>query len=134
MNFIYDRKKTAVIYKDKEYSYYELIKMAKIYSSLLNIEKEDRVVIFMENRPEYMGSVLAVWDKKGTCTNLDASYNSEQLSYVFNDSHPKYIITSNENIEIAKAAKIDSNSEIVILNIDEIDISKEIEMENVAVE
>lgn len=134
MNFIYDRKKTAVIYKDKEYSYYELIKMAKIYSSLLNIEKEDRVVIFMENRPEYMGSVLAVWDKKGTCTNLDASYNSEQLSYVFNDSHPKYIITSNENIEIVKAAKIDSNSEIVILNIDEIDISKEIEMENVAVE
>ena len=134
MNFIYDRKKTAVIYKDKEYSYYELIKMAKIYSSLLNIEKEDRVVIFMENRPEYMGSVLAVWDKKGTCTNLDASYNSEQLSYVFNDSHPKYIITSNENIEIAKAAKLDSNSEIVILNIDEIDISKEIEMENVAVE
>ncbi|MGL5625624.1 AMP-binding protein [Cetobacterium sp.] len=134
MNFIYDRKKTAVIYKDKEYSYYELIKMAKIYSSLLNIEKEDRVVIFMENRPEYMGSVLAVWDKKGTCTNLDASYNSEQLSYVFNDSHPKYIITSNENIEIAKAAKIDSNSEIVILNVDEIDISKEIEMENVAVE
>ncbi|MGL5351397.1 MAG: AMP-binding protein [Cetobacterium sp.] len=134
MNFIYDRKKTAVIYKDKEYSYYELIKMAKIYSSLLNIEKEDRVVIFMENRPEYMGSVLAVWDKKGTCTNLDASYNSEQLSYVFNDSHPKYIITSNENIEIVKAAKLDSNSEIVILNIDEIDISKEIEMENVAVE
>ena len=51
MNFIYDRKKTAAIYKDKEYSYYELIKMAKIYSSLLDIDKEDRVAVFMENRP-----------------------------------------------------------------------------------
>ncbi|MGL5544537.1 MAG: AMP-binding protein, partial [Cetobacterium sp.] len=134
MNFIYDRKKTAVIYKDKEYSYYELIKMAKIYSELLDIEKEDRVVVFMENRPEYMAAVLGVWDKKGTCTNLDASYNPEQLSYVFNDSYPKYIITSNENIEVVKAAKADSNSDIIILNVDEIDIKKEIKIENVAIE
>lgn len=134
MNFIYDRKKTAVIYKDKEYSYYELIKMAKIYSELLDIEKEDRVVVFMENRPEYMAAVLGVWDKKGTCTNLDASYNPEQLSYVFNDSHPKYIITSNENIEVVKAAKADSNSDIIILNVDEIDIKKEMKIENVAIE
>ncbi|MGL4641626.1 MAG: AMP-binding protein [Cetobacterium sp.] len=134
MNFIYDRKKTAVVYKDKEYSYYELIKMAKIYSELLNIEKEDRVVVFMENRPEYMAAVLGVWDKKGTCTNLDASYNSDQLEYVFNDSHPKYIITSNENIEVVNIAKLNSNSDIIILNVDEIDIKKEIRMENVAIE
>ena len=134
MNFIYDRKKTAVIYKDKEYSYYEIIKMAKIYSSLLDIKKEDRVVVFMENRPEYMGAVLGIWDKKGTCTNLDASYNDEQLSYVFKDSYPKFIITSNENLEVVKKAKNDSNSDIAILNVDEIDITKEIEMENVGVE
>ena len=50
MNFIYDRKKTAVIYKDKEYSYYELIKMAKIYSSLLDIDKEDRVAVFIDRK------------------------------------------------------------------------------------
>lgn len=134
MNFIYDRKKTAVIYKDKEYSYYEIIKIAKIYSSLMDIEKEERVAIFMENRPEYMGAVLGIWDKKGTCTNLDASYNAEQLIYVFNDSHPKYIITSNENIEVVKKAKEESNSDIRILNVDEIDTTKEIEIKDVAIE
>lgn len=134
MDFIYDRKKTAVIYKDKEYSYYELIKMAKIYSSLLNIEKEDRIVIFMENRPEYMGAIFGVWDKKGTCTNLDSSYNVNQLMYVFNDCHPKYIITSNENIESVKEAEKNLGLDIKILNIDEIDITKDIEIENVAIE
>ena len=134
MNFVYDRKKTAVIYKDREYSYYEVIKMAKIYSGLLDIEKEDRVVVYMENRPEYMGAVLGIWDKKGTCTNLDASYNEEQLMYVFNDSYPKYIITSNESVEIVKKAKDDSKSDVVILNVDEIDTTQEIEMENVGVE
>lgn len=134
MNFIYDRKKAAVVYKDKEYSYYELIKMAKIYSSLMKIEKEDRVAIFMENRPEYMGAVLGIWDKKGTCTNLDASYNVDQLMYVFKDSYPKYIITSNENIELVKKAKENTNSDICILNVDEIDITKEIDIENVGIE
>lgn len=134
MNFIYDRKKTAVIYKDKEYTYYEIIKMAKIYSNLLNIKKEDRVVVFMENRPEYMGAVLGVWDKKGTCTNLDASYDINQLSYVFKDSFPKYIITSNENLEIVKKAKEDSNSNVMIINVDEVDITKDIVMENIGIQ
>ncbi|MGL6025049.1 MAG: AMP-binding protein, partial [Cetobacterium sp.] len=108
MNFIYDRKKTAVIYKDKEYSYNELIKIAKIYSGFLNIEKEDKVALFMENRPEYVASILSVWEKKGTCVNLDVSYTSEQLIYVFNDSAPKYIVTSNQNIEVALKAKEES--------------------------
>ena len=122
MDFIYDRKKTAVIFKDKEYSYYELIKMAKIYSSLLNVNKEDRVAIYMENRPEYMGAVLGIWDKKGTCTNLDASYGSEQLVYVFNDSNPKYIMTCNEKKKNAAEAKEKTKSDIIILNVEEIDL------------
>ncbi|MGL5089182.1 MAG: AMP-binding protein [Fusobacteriaceae bacterium] len=134
MNFIYDRKKTAVIYKDREYSYNEIIKTSKIYSNLLNIEKEDRVAIFMENRPEYIASVLSVWDKKGTCVNLDVSYTSEQLVYVFNDSAPKYMLTSNQNLEIALKAKQDSNSNIIIINLDEIDISVDFKMDDVSIE
>ncbi|MGL5053708.1 MAG: AMP-binding protein, partial [Cetobacterium sp.] len=134
MNFIYDRKKTAVIYKDREYSYNEIIKTSKIYSSLLNIEKEDRVAIFMENRPEYIASVLSVWDKKGTCVNLDVSYTSEQLVYVFNDSTPKYMLTSNQNLEIALKAKQDSNSNIIIINLDEIDTSVDFKMDDVSIE
>ncbi|MGL6132014.1 MAG: AMP-binding protein, partial [Fusobacteriaceae bacterium] len=133
MNFIYDRKKTAVIYKDKEYSYNELIKIAKIYSGFLNIEKEDKVALFMENRPEYVASILSVWEKKGTCVNLDVSYTSEQLIYVFNDSAPKYIVTSNQNIEVALKAKEESSSDIIIINLDEIDTSIHFEMEDVSI-
>ena len=56
------------------------------------------------------------------------------MIYVFNDSYPKYIITSNENIEVVKKAKEESNSNINILNVDEIDITKDIKIENVGVE
>ncbi|MGL5000265.1 MAG: AMP-binding protein [Cetobacterium sp.] len=133
MNFIYDRKKTAVIYKNKEYSYNEIIKIAKIYSGFLKIEKEDKVALFMENRPEYVASILSVWEKKGTCVNLDVSYTSEQLIYVFNDSAPKYIVTSNQNIEVALKAKEESSSDIIIINLDEIDTSIHFEMEDVSI-
>ncbi len=130
MSFIYDRKKTALVYQEKEYSYFDLIRMAKIYSSFLEIEREDRVVIFMENRPEYVGAVLGVWDSKGACTNLDVTYNVEQLAYVFKDSYPKYIFTSNKNIEIVKKAKDEAQTDIIILNIDEIDLSVPFEIDN----
>lgn len=134
MEFVYDRKKTAVIYKDRQYSYAELIKMAKIYSSLLEIESGDRVSVFMENRVEYIASVLGVWNNKGTCTNLDASYNVDQLVYVFKDSFPKYIITSNENIEIVKEAKRVAESEIKILNVDEINTDIDFTVDKYSIE
>ncbi|WP_297597529.1 AMP-binding protein [uncultured Cetobacterium sp.] len=134
MEFVYDRKKTAVIYKDREYSYAEIIKIAKVYSGLLKIESGDRVSIFMENRVEYIGSILGVWDKKGTCTNLDASYSVEQLVYVFKDSFPKYIITSNETVEVVKEAKRVAQSAIEILNVDEIDIPTDILIEKYSIE
>ncbi|WP_297488084.1 AMP-binding protein [uncultured Cetobacterium sp.] len=134
MNFIYDRKKTAVVFKNEEYSYEKLIKMSKKMSSLMELQKEERVAIFMENRVEYMSSILGVWDKKGTCTNLDAGYDADQLAYVFRDSSPKYILTSNENIEIAKSAKELTKSNILIINIDEIDFTKEVEIKNMSIE
>lgn len=134
MNFIYDRKKTAVVFKNEEYSYEKLIKMSKKMSSLMELQKEERVAIFMENRVEYMSSILGVWDKKGTCTNLDAGYDADQLAYVFRDSSPKYILTSNENIEIAKSAKELTKSNILIINVDEIDFTKEVEIKNMSIE
>ncbi|MGL4867350.1 MAG: AMP-dependent synthetase/ligase, partial [Cetobacterium sp.] len=63
----------------------------------------------------------------------DVSYTAEQLIYVFNDSNPKYMITSNKNIEVAQEAKKLSNSEIIILNIDEIDITVDIKIEDLAI-
>lgn len=134
MAFIYDRKKTAVIFKDKKYSYAEIIKMAKIYSSLLNIEKEDRVAILMENRAEYVGVVLGIFDKKGTCTSLDASYDVNQIKYVLIDSTPKYIFVSNQTLEVVTKAIEETDSTTTILNVDEIDVTKDFIVENYSIE
>lgn len=121
MEFIKNRDKVAIIYNDREYKYNELILSSKEYGKLLDIEPEDRVVIFMENRPELIFSFLGIWDKKGTCVCLDSSSKVSEMEYFLNDCKPKYIFTSETNVEVVKEAiKNTGLSEIKILNVDEV--------------
>ncbi len=119
MNFLYNRKKTAIIYNNIEYSYEQLINASKYYASLLNIKKDDRVVLFIENRPEFIYGIFGIWDKKGISVTLDATSDIEQVSYVLKDCTPAYMFTSQENYEVAMAARELSGSKMVIINVDE---------------
>ena len=101
MIFVKDYNKTAIIYDDREYSYKEVILSAKSFSERINIKKEDRVIIFMENRPELLFSFLGIWNKQGTCVCLDGGFSGEELTYYIKDCEPKYIFTSRVNYEAA---------------------------------
>lgn len=124
MNFVKDYNKTAIIYDGKKISYNEVIKKSKYFSTLFDIQPQDKVIIFMENRPELLYSFLGTWDKRGTCVCLDASFSAEELLYYINDSDAKYIYTSNGS----KKAVIDGlelagkSSEIAVINVDEVEI------------
>lgn len=122
MNFLYNRKKTAIIYNDIEYSYRDVINSAKYYSSLIPIEKDERVIIFTENRPEFIYAFFAIWDKEGIAVNIDGSYEVEQVAYVLKDSDPKYIFVSENNYETATKAKELSNSNVTIIKFEDIDV------------
>ena len=58
IKFVTDFNKEAVFYKNKEYTYKDLIREAKYISKVLGIEKGEKVVNFMENRPEFICSFL----------------------------------------------------------------------------
>lgn len=124
MIFLKDYNKTAIIYDDREYSYKEVILSAKSFSERISINKEDRVIIFMENRPELLFSFLGIWNKQGTCVCLDGSFSGEELTYYVKDSQPKYIFTSKANYEEAvKALKISEMENYVeILVVDDIPV------------
>ncbi|MEG0069658.1 AMP-binding protein [Cetobacterium sp.] len=123
MEFVKDYNKTAIIYEGRHCSYKQLISYSKEYATYLNIEKEDHVVIFMENRPELLFAFLGVWEKKGTCVCLDSASKVSEFQYFIEDSTPKYIFTSNSNLEVAKEAVEKSGIETIILNVDEIDLT-----------
>ena len=75
MKFVTDFNKEAVFYKNKEYSYKDIIRTAKYFSSLIEMKKnEDKAVIFMENRPEFICSFFGIWNSRGIPVNIDAGY------------------------------------------------------------
>lgn len=124
LEFVKNHNKTAIFYEGKEYSYKELIAGAKEYASLLDLAKEEKAVIFMENRPELLYAFLGIWDKKGTCVCLDAASKVSEFQYFIEDCTPKYIFVSNNTYDIAKEAINLSGVQTIVLNVDEIDLSK----------
>lgn len=130
MRLLYDRNKAAIIYKDREYSYKELLIGIKYYSTLLNIKKDSKVVVYVENRPEIIQSFFSIWEKQGIAIVLDAGYTPEQLLYVFNDAEPEYIYVTNKNYKNAVAAKEMYGKPLEIINIDNIVVPKEFQPDN----
>lgn len=107
MEFVKKHDKTAIIYDDNKISYGEMIRVSKYYSTLLNLKKEEKVMIFSPNRPELVYSFLGTWEKGGTCVNIDYSNNVEELVYVLKDSKPEYIFTVRESEEkLTEAMKL----------------------------
>ena len=123
MEFVKNHNKTAIFYEGKEYSYKELIAGAKEYASLLDLEKEGKAVVFMENRPELLYAFLGIWDKKGTCVCLDAASKVSEFQYFIEDCRPKYIFVSENTYEVAREAVQISGVTTTILNVDKIDLA-----------
>lgn len=117
--FLYDRKKTALIFRDKEYTYYDLLSKARFYNSKLDISTGDRVVLFTENRPEFIYCFFGIIEKGGISVNIDSGYNAEELSHILLDSTPKYLFTSSKNYEIALEAQKISTSNVQIIVFDD---------------
>lgn len=130
MRLLYDRNKAAIIYKDREYSYKELLTGIKYYSTLLDIKKDSKVVVYVENRPEIIQSFFSIWEKQGIAIVLDAGYTPEQLLYVFNDAEPEYIYVTNKNYKNAVAAKEMYGKSLEVINIDDIAVPKEFQPDN----
>lgn len=129
IKFVTDFNKEAVFYKNKEYTYKDLIREAKYISKVLGIEKGEKVVNFMENRPEFICSFFGIWNSKGVPINIDAGYTAEELEYILTDADPKVIMTSNKNLKVAEEAIKLSGKNIRIINCDEINSPEDFEVD-----
>ncbi|WP_235245955.1 AMP-binding protein [Fusobacterium perfoetens] len=129
IKFVTDFNKEAVFYKNKEYTYKDLIREAKYISKVLGIEKGEKVVNFMENRPEFICSFFGIWNSKGVPINIDAGYTAEELEYILTDADPKVIMTSNKNLKVVEEAIKLSGKNIRIINCDEIKSPEDFEVD-----
>ncbi|HPO49166.1 MAG TPA: AMP-binding protein [Spirochaetota bacterium] len=97
--FLKDFGKTALIFREKEFSYKEVIENVKSFSALFSIAKGEKIAIYSENRPEWIYALYSVWNNKGIAVIVDFMSSPEEVSYILNDCKPKYIFASSDNEE-----------------------------------
>ncbi|WP_456418974.1 AMP-dependent synthetase/ligase [Thermovibrio sp.] len=92
--------------------------LISVQEALKNLSTEDRVVIFMENRPEWISAFYATLFKGGIAVPVDYLLSSEELFNIFKDSQPRYVITSNQNEAKVKEAIREIGYHIKVINVD----------------
>lgn len=89
--------KTALIYNDKEISYSEFIQNAKKYASIIkSINPQERIVIFAENRPEWVYAFYSAWLNSCIAVPVDYLSTPDETAYILNDCKPAHIIHQKE--------------------------------------
>lgn len=93
--FLKNYNKTALKWKDQEVSYADLLQEA-VYFAKLFPDSAEKVLIFSENRPEWIYSFLGSW--KNNCTVIPVDYLStvDEVSYIVNDCLPDVVFCSRE--------------------------------------
>lgn len=92
--------KTALIYNDKEISYDEFILNTKKYASIVkSINPQERVVIFAENRPEWVYAFYTSWINSCIAVPVDYLSTPEETAYILKDCKPSHVFTSKGNLE-----------------------------------
>ncbi len=86
--------KTAFVYDDRETSYDELVEQIEKYAAFLPIKEGDRVLLFSENRPEWIYAFYASWGLGGVNVPVDAGIDGEGLRYIISDCRPSVIFCS----------------------------------------
>jgi natural product biosynthesis luciferase-like monooxygenase protein/amino acid adenylation domain-containing protein len=89
----------AIVHEGGELTYDELNRNANRLAHFLiskGVRLGERVAVCAERSPEMVTALLGVIKAGGVYVPLDPSYSRERLSYILDDSHPAFIITTSQ--------------------------------------
>ena len=73
-----------------------------------NIQKGDRVLIYLKNSPEYLFSIFAIWRIGGVVVPTNRILTDEEIKYMIDDGECKLIITDKDADDLIEKLDIDS--------------------------
>ena len=113
--FLHNSNKTALKLKDQEVSYPKLHGKVNYYSSLLAKDCK-RVLIFSENRLEWVYAFYASWQNNCTVVPVDYLSTVEEVSYIVEDSVPEVFFCSREREPLLRkmAENLDYTPQILV--------------------
>lgn len=118
--FIETLDKDALVGKSIRLTYKELLSSIDFFAGILSGIKGQRVIIFSENRAEWIMALYAVWKSDGIVVPVDVFLTSEDVAYIIHDSAPKVIFCSAEKHGLISQALSDSGREAKIMVFEDI--------------
>ncbi len=94
--------KEALICPEGRYLYQEIGDKVKVFSNLLlnmNVNKSDRVMIFLENSLESVVSVFGILEVGGVFVVINPQMKSKKMEYIIKDCGTKILITDRKHLE-----------------------------------
>ncbi|MCO5265458.1 MAG: AMP-binding protein [Lentimicrobium sp.] len=88
--------KTAISYGAEKISYAALLRSVDFYSKICPSEPGQHVVIFSENRPEWIYAFYAIWKNRSVAVPIDFMATADEVGYILKDAAPAFIFCSAE--------------------------------------
>ena len=116
---IKDFNRIAIVTKEQEVSYEELLRRIRCYADASPIEKGSKVVVLSENRIGWVYAFFSIWANHGIAVPIDASSTISDVAYIINDCSPVCMWVSLACQDLAKNAISEAGLSIDIHIIDE---------------
>jgi long-chain acyl-CoA synthetase len=120
---LYCPDKTALIFGARRYSYAEMNVITNnfaVYLAGIGAAKEDRVAIYMPNRPEWILFYFAVARLGAISVCVPAAYKKDETTGVLNDSRSSILITTEELLsQLPAAGSMPSVRKVITIEHDE---------------
>ncbi|MDR2929170.1 MAG: AMP-binding protein [Cytophagaceae bacterium] len=102
-------------------SYKNLHGKINFFSSLYNIDKGDRAVVFSENRMGWIYAFYSVWKKRGIAVSVDYLATVGEVTYMIKDCNPSVVFVSAETKKVMDEAIYIADIRPQVIVIDEYD-------------
>jgi long-chain acyl-CoA synthetase len=116
--FLRDHNKVAIIAGEKEITYKELLEKITFFADQLKVRKGSHVVIYSENRLEWIYAFYAIWKNNAVPVPVDFMSGTEDLAYILQDCKPEIVCCSKERLPALKKAMegISHTPDIIVLD------------------
>ena len=115
---IKDFNKTAIIAGDRNVSYADMLKYIRLYAKQSHYAEHSHVIIFSENREEWIYAFFSVWNNHSIAIPVDATSTADDVAYILNDSRPAYIWASSKTVATVQQALQQSGLDIPVALLD----------------
>ena len=114
-----DLNKIAIIAKDHDVTYSELLQRVTQFARKTPKGKETKTVIFSENREGWAYAFFSIWLNEGVVVPIDASSTVSDVAYILSDCKPDAAWVSREREEALKEAIKEANVEMGVFVIED---------------